>query len=87
MSSEDMQDMQFADRLEQEPSIDPTMLVDQHELEEIGATFEDPELVATLEGGIDDPDGVDTPPVRHRDDEDGWDLSEPLVATEAPDEG
>jgi len=35
-----------------------TLLVDDLELEEAGAKFDDPELLATLDGGIDDPDGA-----------------------------
>jgi hypothetical protein len=33
--------------------------VDVDEYEEAGALFDDPERIALLEGGIDDPDGVD----------------------------
>ena len=36
---------------------------------------DDPELLATLDGGIDDPDGVGLPRARARDERDeGWDL-------------
>jgi hypothetical protein len=68
------------EELEQEPDIDPTLLVDQTELEEAGAVFQDPELLVSLQGGMDDPDGLDGPPPPHRtQDEWGWDLSAPLV--------
>ena len=39
----------------------------------------------TLQGGMDDPDGVDRPPHRRRPGDDGWDLSAPL-APDASDE-
>jgi len=82
MAAEDIsRDTQFVEQLEQEPDIDPTLLVDRLELEEAGATFADPELLVTLEGGMDDPDGIDRPTApRRREDEEGWDLSAPLVA-------
>jgi hypothetical protein len=65
----------FLEELEQDPSIDPTVLVDDLELEEAGAKFDDPEALATLDGGIDDPDGVGQSPSRaRREDEEGWDL-------------
>jgi hypothetical protein len=69
-------DPDFLEDLERDPSLDPTLLVDDLELEEAGATFDDPESMATLDGGIDDPDGVGRPQGgRTRiDDEDGWDL-------------
>lgn len=45
--------------VEQDPSLDPTLLVDERELEEAGVELDDPEKIATLDGGIDDPDGVE----------------------------
>jgi len=64
----------FLEDLERDPSLDPTLLVDDLELEEAGALFDDPEVMATLDGGIDDPDGSGGP-TRSRDaEEDGWDL-------------
>ena len=47
--------------IEQDPSINPTLLVDDRELEEAGAKFDDPERMVSLEGGMDDPDGVGSP--------------------------
>jgi hypothetical protein len=69
-------DPDFLEDLERDPSLDPTLLVDDLELEEAGATFDDPEVMATLDGGIDDPDGVGRPrrDETRRDDEEGWDL-------------
>jgi hypothetical protein len=66
----------FLEDLERDPSIDPTLLVDDLELEEAGAMFDDPEVMATLDGGIDDPDGVGASrgDRARRDDEEGWDL-------------
>ena len=55
----------FLEDLEQDPSLDPALVADELELEELGAQLDDPELLVTLEGGIDDPDGADRPPARH----------------------
>ena len=52
-------DPNFLEEVEQDPSLDPTLQVDDLELEEAGVKFDDPEKMATLDGGIDDPDGVD----------------------------
>jgi hypothetical protein len=69
-------DPDFLEDLERDPSLDPTLLVDDLELEEAGAKFDDPEVMATLDGGIDDPDGAGRPQggESRSDDEDGWDL-------------
>jgi hypothetical protein len=61
-----------------DPSLDPTLLVDERELEEVGAELDDPEDLVTLEGGIDDPDGLGEPSHRYRarrEDSEGWDLA------------
>jgi hypothetical protein len=66
--------------LEVDPSLDPTLLVDDRELEELGAQLDDPERLVSLEGGMDDPDGLDEPPREPaRADDEGWDLSAPLA--------
>jgi hypothetical protein len=71
----------FLEDLEQDPSLDPALVADELELQELGAQLDDPELLVTLEGGMDDPDGIDRPALRlHRDGDEGWELSEPLVA-------
>jgi len=70
----------FLEALEQDPSLDPALVADELELEELGAQLDDPELLVTLEGGMDDPDGADLPPTRHPDGEEGWDLGAPLAA-------
>ena len=49
---------------EQDPSLDPTLQVDDRELEEAGVEFDDPEELVTLDGGIDDPDGLGEPTAR-----------------------
>ncbi len=67
-------DPNFIEELELDPSLDPTLQVDERELEEAGAAFDDPERKVTLEGGIDDPDGLGEPTGRHGEDDDGWDL-------------
>jgi hypothetical protein len=76
LDEESRLDPDFLEDVERDPSLDPTLLVDELELEEAGATFDDPEAMAVLEGGIDDPDGVGSPRegrIRNGDDE-GWDL-------------
>ncbi len=54
-------DSGFLEAVELDPSLDPTLQADQRELEEAGAELDDPEAMATLDGGIDDPDGVGGP--------------------------
>jgi len=73
-------DPNFIEEVELDPSLDPTLQVDERELEEAGAVFDDPERKVTLEGGIDDPDGLGEPIGRPGGDEDGWDLD----ASETP---
>jgi hypothetical protein len=57
---------------EGERDLDGELTVDQAELEEAGANFDDPERLSILDGGMDDPDG--TGPAPERDAEDGWDV-------------
>ncbi|HVC15271.1 MAG TPA: hypothetical protein VND62_10480 [Acidimicrobiales bacterium] len=74
--------------IENDPSLDPTLQVDERELEETGAGFDDPEEMVTLEGGGDDPDGMGGPsrPGRsRREDEDGWDLDAPIARSNESD--
>lgn len=75
------------EEVEQDPSLNPTLQVDERELEEAGAEFDDPELMVTLEGGMDDPDGLGEPSIRstgQSEAEDGWSLDAPLIGeTEA----
>jgi hypothetical protein len=74
-------DPSFIEDVEQDPSLDPTLQVDDRELEEAGAEFDDPEEKAMLTGGIDDPDGLDDPTstTRGGESEGGWDLDAPLA--------
>jgi hypothetical protein len=68
--------------VEQDPSLNPTLQVDERELEEAGAEFDDPERMVTLEGGIDDPDGVGDPSIGaggQGGTADGWSLDAPLT--------
>jgi hypothetical protein len=56
--------------------------VDGRELEEAGAVFDDPEALVTLDGGMDDPDGLGETSQRRRaqeGDAEGWDLDAPEV--------
>ncbi len=76
-------DSNVIEEVEQDPSRDPTLQVDDRELEEADAEFDDPEALVTLEGGIDDPDGLGEPTSRTRsrlDGEGGWDLDAPLAS-------
>jgi hypothetical protein len=62
---------------EENPSLAPALLVDERELEEAGAELDDPEALATLDGGIDDADGSGGRPSGTRpprDGDEGWDL-------------
>jgi hypothetical protein len=69
--------------VEQDPSLDPTLLVDEVELSEAGALLDDPESLAVLDGGIDDPDGTGPRRRAQRGDEDaGWDLDAPLASAD-----
>ena len=79
----------FMDEIEQDPSLDPALLVDDRELEEIGADLDDPEVLVTLDGGIDDPDGIGGPRAQggaRGGPEDGWDLDAPLANEDAADD-
>ncbi|HZM54620.1 MAG TPA: hypothetical protein VFC03_06290, partial [Acidimicrobiales bacterium] len=75
-------DPEIMEMIELDPSLDPTLQVDERELEEVGTEFDDPEDLVVLDGGIDDPDGLGGPTnravARSKDDE-GWDLDKPLV--------
>ena len=73
----------FIEEVEEDPSLDPTLKADERELEEIGAEFDDPEDLVTLDGGMDDPDGLGEPTKRARaraKDQDGWELDAPEVS-------
>ncbi len=74
-------DPSFIEEVEQDPALDPTLQVDERELEEAGAEFDDPEQKVMLAGGIDDPDGLEGPTstARRGESEAGWDLDAPLV--------
>jgi hypothetical protein len=76
LDEEERLDPAFIEEVQRDPSLDPTLQVDDLELEEAGVTFDDPELLATLDGGIDDPDGASPGDRASRRDaeEDGWDL-------------
>jgi len=72
----------YAELLEVDPSLDPNFQVDERELEEVGAVLDDPEAIVTLDGLMDDPDGLGGPPARElarQADAEGWDLDAPLA--------
>jgi len=78
-------DPSFLEAVELDPSLDPTLQVDDRELEEAGAEFDDPEAMVTLDGGMDDPDGLGLQPDREAarsDDHEGWDLDAPETSAE-----
>jgi hypothetical protein len=82
LDDEDQLDPNFLESVELDPSLDPTLQTDDRELEEAGVELDDPEAMATLDGGIDDPDGIGEPPARDRAqaaDDEGWDLDAPEV--------
>ena len=83
-------DPDLVEAVENDPSLDPMLQVDERELEEVGADFDDPEVMVALEGGGDDPDGLGGPSSssrsRHKD-EDGWDLDAPSVRSDESAEG
>ena len=54
-------DPELAEASQLDPELEPSTVVDELELEEIGVEFDDPEMIATLSGGMDDPDGVGSP--------------------------
>ncbi len=75
-------DPDFIEELQLDPSLDPTNQSDERELEEADAELDDPEDLATLDGGMDDPDGIGEPTTREaerRADAGGWDLDAPLA--------
>jgi hypothetical protein len=83
-------DPNLIEEIEQDPSREPTLQIDDRELEEAGAEFDDPEGLVTLDGGIDDPDGLGEPTSRTRsraDGEGGWDLDAPLASDVEPGAG
>jgi hypothetical protein len=78
-------DSDLIEDIEQDPSLDRSRQVDDREIEEAGAEVDDPEALVTLEGGMDDPDGLGEPSGRaraRRDDDEGWDLDEALAVDE-----
>lgn len=82
-------DSDLVEAIENDPSLDPTLQADERELEEVGADFDDPEVMVTLEGGIDDPDGLESSSARRsrHEDEDGWNLDAPSVGSDEAGEG
>ena len=81
-------DPDLVEAIENDPSLDPALQVDERELEEAGAAFDDPEAMVTLDGGSDDPDGLGGPSSSsrsRREDEDGWDLDASSVRSSESD--
>jgi hypothetical protein len=72
LDDEDAYGSAFRTGPEGERDLDEDFTVDQEELEEAGANFDDPERLSLIDGGMDDPDGVGPAPVR--DAERGWDV-------------
>ena len=81
-------DSSLVERVELDPSLDSALQADERELEEAGAELNDPEDLVTLEGDMDDPDGLGEPTRRdrsRREDEGGWDLDAPATSGNEPD--
>ncbi len=72
----DAGDPEGLDRSEGERSLDRQLFVDEVELDEAGVRLDDPERIVVLDGGADDPDGLDAPPAPAgpRPGDEGWDL-------------
>jgi hypothetical protein len=82
LDDSDALDSDFLETVEQDPTLDPALQVDDLELAEAGVEFDDPESKAVLDGGIDDPDGVGSPLGNRRGggvDDVGWDLDAPVT--------
>jgi hypothetical protein len=83
-------DPDFVEEVEQDPSLNPALQVDDRELDEAGLRLDDPESLASLDGGIDDPDGIGEPPSGRVDtrggDDEGWDLDAPVAGGDETDE-
>src|SRR3954453_8710474 len=86
LASADETDEEGLPASEGERSIDRQLFLDEVEVDEAGVRLDDPERMAVLDGGADDPDGVDGFDGRllPRADEEGWDLDagEDLTPTE-----
>ena len=81
-------DSDLIEEVEQDSSRDPTLQVDECELEEADAELDDPEVLVTLDGGMDDPDGLGGPSSRTRsrhEDKEGWDLDASMASGNEPD--
>jgi hypothetical protein len=81
-------DSRLVETVEQDPSLDSALEVDERELEEAGTELDDPEDLVTLAGDMDDPDGRGEPTLRtrsRREDEGGWDLDAPATSGNEPD--
>jgi hypothetical protein len=83
----------FIEEVEDDPSLEPTLLIDERELEEAGVEIDDPEELVSLDGGIDDSDDSDDsdgldepkPPSSRHVESDGWVLDESLTAEDVTD--
>lgn len=83
-------DAGMVDQVQEDPSLDPTCQVDEREAEEAGVALDDPEDLAVLVGGVDDPDGTGEPSSRTRarqEDDGGWDLDAGNAAGDRPEPG
>jgi hypothetical protein len=79
-------DPEFMEELDQDPSLEPALELDDRELEELGLKLDDPESLAVLDGGMDDPDGTGGPragATGPAGEDDGWDLDAPVTSAAA----
>lgn len=58
IDEEERLDPAFLEDREIDPGLEPSLRLDETELAEAGVELDDPEKMATLDGGMDDPDGV-----------------------------
>jgi hypothetical protein len=75
LDAEDEGEPEGLEPSEGERSLDRQLFLDEAEVDEAGVRLDDPERMAVLSGGIDDPDGVDAGPrAERRPGDEGWDL-------------
>lgn len=64
----------FEERSASDPSMDPALELDEREVQEVGAEWDDPEKMAIVGMGADDPDGVGWQPKQSDVEAQEWDL-------------
>jgi hypothetical protein len=86
LDAEDEVDPAGLDRNEGERELDRQLFLDEAEVDEAGVRLDDPERMAVLDGGADDPDGLGAPEsAAARPGEEGWDLDAGEAGGDDPD--